>query len=113
MKLLKYYEYNVQLDGGKIVEKMPTPRKHVTLYPHDAERNNSTVKQTKLWYELADAPKEEFNPVGDKVDDSGMKQVEEKEERKALFAIARKEMGLVVQNTISTEDLRKLIADKK
>jgi len=53
MKQEKYLEFNVQIDGGKIIEKMPTARKVVMIYEHEAERLNSTSRQTRLYYELA------------------------------------------------------------
>ena len=53
MKQEKYYEYIVQMQNGKVAEKMPTARKSVMIYPFEAERLNSTVAQTKLFYEKA------------------------------------------------------------
>lgn len=50
----KYFEFTVQLDGGKIIEKMPTARKFVMIYDFEAERHNNQVRQTKLFYEKAE-----------------------------------------------------------
>lgn len=49
----KYFEFTVQLDGGKIIEKMPTARKFVMIYDHEAERMNNLVRQTRTFYEKA------------------------------------------------------------
>jgi hypothetical protein len=57
MEQHKYNEFDVQVDNGRIVQKMPTLRKSVMIYDHDAERNNSVFRQTKLWYELVDDEK--------------------------------------------------------
>lgn len=53
MEQKKYLEFNVQIDGGKIIEKMPTARRSVMIYEHEAERLNNVSRQTKLYYELA------------------------------------------------------------
>lgn len=62
MEQKKYLEFNVQIDGGKIIEKMPTARKFVMIWEHEAERLNSVSKQTRLYYELAkkEEPKKEL-----------------------------------------------------
>jgi predicted RNase H-like HicB family nuclease len=53
----KYNEFTVQLENGQIVQKMPTLRKSVMIYPFEAERLNNVVRQTKTYYELADEVK--------------------------------------------------------
>lgn len=53
MQQKKYLEFNVQIDGGRIIEKMPTARKTVMIWEHEAERLNSVSRQTRLYYELA------------------------------------------------------------
>lgn len=53
MEQQKYLEFNVQIDDGKIIEKMPTARKSVMIYAHDVEILNSVSRQTRLYYELA------------------------------------------------------------
>lgn len=50
----KYHEFIVQIHDGKIIEKMPTARKTVMIYDHEAERHNNTVNQTKFYYEKAE-----------------------------------------------------------
>lgn len=53
-KQQKYNEYSVSLNKGEIVEKMPTLRKTVMIYPHEAEWYNKRINQNKLYYELAE-----------------------------------------------------------
>jgi hypothetical protein len=54
----KYNEFTIQVDKGKIIEKMPTARKSVMIYEHEAELLNNVSKQTKFYYELAEVSKE-------------------------------------------------------
>lgn len=52
-KQYKFNEFNVSLDEkGKIIDKMPTKRKSVVIYPHEAEWHNERIEQTKVYYEL-------------------------------------------------------------
>lgn len=52
----KYNEFTVTVDNGQIVQKMPTLKGYVMIYPHEAERLNNVFKQTKTYYELAAKP---------------------------------------------------------
>jgi len=64
MEQKKYNEFTVQIDNGKIVQKMPTLRKSVMIYEHEAERLNNVVRQTKTYYELAEEKKiEKVEPI--------------------------------------------------
>lgn len=69
MKQEKYLEFNVQIDGGKIIEKMPTARKYVMIYAHEAERLNSVSRQTRLHYELAKKEEAKKEPVKQQEDE--------------------------------------------
>jgi len=53
MEQKKYNEFTVVIQDGKIIEKMPTARKSVMIYEHEAERLNNSTIQTKIHYELA------------------------------------------------------------
>lgn len=63
MQQKKYLEFNVLVDGGKIIEKMPTARKSVMVWEHEVERMNSVSMQTRLYYELAEEKVVEKEPV--------------------------------------------------
>lgn len=53
-KQYKYNEFIAEIDGeGNVIEKMPTKRKSVVIYPHEAEWHNERKGQTKMYYELA------------------------------------------------------------
>jgi len=70
MEQRKYNEFKVLMADGKIAEKMPTARKSVMIYEHDAERMNKVSGQTKMYYELAKKPqKEEDGKDADSKDD--------------------------------------------
>jgi hypothetical protein len=112
MRQLKYNEFEILMERGEIVRKTPTLRGSVMIFPHDAELNNSVSKQTKLYYELAvvekpkaETPKTEVKTQAD-IDAY-------KEKRKELFKIARTDMKLVFQNTITNEELEILINQNK
>jgi len=113
IKQLKYNEFDVILNGTEIIRKVPTLRGSVTIFPHEAQRNNETMRQTKLYYELAEESKEAKHESS-----GGAKKTPEeieayKEERKELFKIARTDMGIKFQNTISSEELKELIEKNK
>ena len=60
MEQKKYNEFKVSMDGKKIVEKMPTLRKTVMIYDHEAKRMNKVSGQTKFYYELTEIKKSEL-----------------------------------------------------
>jgi hypothetical protein len=113
MKQFKYNEFTVLVVRGEIVEKMPTARKSVMIYEHDAEINNKVCAQTRLYYEKAEVAVEVKQPEKVKVAKTQAEIDAYKEIRKNLFKVARTDMKLVFQNTITNEELEKLIAENK
>lgn len=78
MKPKIYNEFRVVYekdDKGKlrITDKFLTKRGQVSIHDHEAQTNNSYVKNTKLFYELAEEPKtNELTEAKKKADELGI-----------------------------------------
>lgn len=83
----RYNEYLEVKMNGKVIDKIPTERGHVSITDRDAEIMNENTKRSGIVYVLAEEPKDE---------------------RKELFAKA-KELGLKPAKNITTDDLKELI----
>ena len=53
-KPTRYKEYKVlSLDAkGEIKDKIASDRETVSIYPHEAERQNANFRTNKFWYEV-------------------------------------------------------------
>lgn len=95
-KMYPYNEFSVELDDkGKVIEKMPTKRKTVVIYPHEAEYWNDRITQNRLFYELND------------------KANEEKTEERIKLEQEAIEFGVKFTNKISDEKLKERIETAK
>lgn len=112
-QMYKYNEFSVELDNnGKVLEKMPTKRKSVTIFPHEAKHWNDRIDQNRLLYELADSEeKKRIAAENEKL----KKETEKRKKAEERLALEKEANDLKIQfrSDIGDDKLREKIETEK